>query len=50
MAKRFAFKNRMQITEFPLRLSQHKHVLRKIQGMKAKLLFHKCFRNPGFCP
>ena len=26
-------KNRMQITEFPARLSQHKRVLREIQGM-----------------
>ena len=26
-------KNRMQITEFPARLSQHKRALREIQGM-----------------
>ena len=32
-AKRIKSKNRMQITEFPARRSQHKRVLREIQGM-----------------
>ena len=31
-AKRTKSKNRMQITEFPARLSQHRRVLREIQG------------------
>ena len=33
ITKRMKSKNRMQITEFPARLSQHKRVLREIQGM-----------------
>ena len=33
IAKRTKSKNRMQITEFPARLSQHKRVLREIQRM-----------------
>ena len=33
IAKRMKSKNRMQITQFPERLSQHKHVLGRIQGM-----------------
>ena len=33
IAKRTKSKNRMQTSEFPTRLSQHKLVLRKIQGM-----------------
>ena len=33
IAKRTKSKNRMQITEFPSRLRQHKRVLREIQGM-----------------
>ena len=33
IAKRTKSKNRMQITEFPARLRQHKRVLREIQGM-----------------
>ena len=39
----------MQITEFEFhaRLSQHKRLLREIQGMKAKFLFHKCFSVLG---
>ena len=40
----------MQITEFLARLSQHKRVLREVQGIWAKFSFHKCFRNTGFCP
>ena len=49
IAKPTKSKNRMQITELPARLSQYKHVLGEIQGMKAKVLFHKCFRNTDFC-
>ena len=33
IAKRAKSKNRMQITEFSVRLSRHKLVLREIQGM-----------------
>ena len=33
IAKRAKSKNRMQITEFPARLSRHELVLREIQGM-----------------
>ena len=33
IAKRTKSKNRMQIIEFPERLSHHKRVLREIQGM-----------------
>ena len=33
IAKRAKSKNRMQITEFPARLSRHKLVLREIQGI-----------------
>ena len=33
IARRTKSKNRMQIAEFPARLSQHKRVLREIQGM-----------------
>ena len=50
IAKRTKSKNRMQITEFPARLSQQKRILREIHGMKAKFSFHKCFRNTRFCP
>ena len=43
-------KYRMQITEFPATLSQHKRVLREKQGMLTKFLFHKCLAgNTGFC-
>ena len=50
IAKRTKSKNRMQITEFLARLSQHNRVLREIQGIWAKFSFNKCFRNTGFCP
>ena len=50
MAKRTKSRNRMQITEFPARLGQHKRVPSEMQGMLAKFLFPKCFRNTGFCP
>ena len=50
IAKRTKSKTRMQITEFLARLSQHKRVLREIQGIWAKFSFRKCFRNTGFCP
>ena len=50
IAKRTKSKNRTQITEFLARLSQHKRVLREIQGIWAKFSFHKWFRNTGFCP
>ena len=50
-AKHMKSKNRMQITEFPVRLSQHERVLREIQGMQSeKFSFHKCFRDTGFYP
>ena len=47
--KRTKSKNRMQITEFLARLSQHKRVLREIQVILATFSFHKCSRNTGFC-
>ena len=50
IAKRTKSKNRMRISEFLARLSQHKRVLREIQGIWANSSFHKCFRNTGFCP
>ena len=40
IAKRTKSKNRMQITEFPARLSQHKRVLREIH--------RECWRNFRF--
>lgn len=36
---------KMQITEFPARVSQPKRDLKEVQGMQAK-----CFRNTVFCP
>ena len=50
IAKRAKSKTRMQVTEFPARLCQHKRVLREIQEMRAKFSFHKCFRDTRFCP
>lgn len=38
---------KMQITEFPARVSQPKRDLKEVQGMQT---FHKCFRNTVFCP
>ena len=43
IAKRTKSKNRMQITEFPARLSQHKRVLREIQGMWAEVFVSQVF-------
>ena len=40
----------MQITEFLSRLSQHKRVLREIQGIWAKCSFHNCFKEHRLLP
>ena len=48
IAKRTKSKNRMQITKFPARLSQHKRVLWDIQGCRRSFRFTSVLGTPAF--